>query len=289
MRDWAPDLASEIEALADAAGVPGWRVHALDARTELLSAAPAGRECSSVARAGAGVQTWDWHAELAGCWHVLRYSDTALPFVTLTEAGMLAKIGMNAAGVGLLFNILGHRSDTGTGGVAVHSVARRVLDTARDVGEAVAIIGSAPLAASSCFTVLDADRVACLEATPAGVAEIEPVHGVVVHTNHFLDPRLAAGDTRLGPDSDTLDRMRVLRQRVAGLPAGDLEPDLLCVHKDEGAALCCHAPPAGPLGTRWQTLATVALRPAERQMDVLGGGPCRSPELAWTSLRAGTG
>ncbi|HEV2887180.1 MAG TPA: C45 family peptidase, partial [Jatrophihabitans sp.] len=297
---WAPDLAAELDCYAEASGLPPWRIHAVNARTELLAAAGAASrgECSAVAGTNSaavpiGAQTWDWHRELAGGWAVLEYPQASRPFVTLTEAGLLAKIGINGAGVGVLFNILSHRSDTGDGGVPVHAVARRILDSAGDVETAASILRSAPLSASSCFTLLDATRVACLEASPAGVAELPPARWSV-HTNHFQDPVLAAGALPTDPESDSLPRHAVLTSRSAG----ELSPDgaegaeeladLLCAHEADGAGVCCHAPATAPLGTGWQTLATIALEPAGRRMSVLAGGPCGRPERQWQRFAIGS-
>lgn len=301
---WAPDLATELDCLAEASGVPPWRIHAVNARTELLAAAGAASrgECSTVAgvspaAAMIGAQTWDWHQELAGGWAVLDYPQAQQPFVTLTEFGLLGKIGINSAGVGLLFNILSHRSDTGDGGVPVHAVARRILDSAGDVEAGITILRGAPLAASSCFTLLDATRVACLEASPAGVAEL-PESRWIVHTNHFRDPGLAAGALPIGDESDSLPRHAVLTARATGTagasPIGDEGAegpeglaDLLCAHESDGAGVCCHAASDAPLGSGWQTLATVGLDPADRRMSVLAGGPCGRPEQRWQQFRAG--
>lgn len=295
---WAPDLSAELDCLAEASAVPPWRIHAVNARTEFLAAAGAASrgECSTVAganRAGAmiGAQTWDWHQELAGGWAVLEYPQARQPFTTLTELGLLGKIGMNSAGLGVLFNILSHHSDTGDtgdGGVPVHAVARRILDTAENVQAGILILRSAPLAASSCFTLLDASRLACLEASPAGVAELPPVRWSV-HTNHFQDPRLAAGALPTGAESDSVPRHAVLAARsTAGLDADSAEglADLLCAHESDGAGVCCHARPDAPLGSGWQTLATVGLEPASRRMSVLAGGPCGRPRR-WRRFQAG--
>ncbi len=296
---WAPDLCAELDCLAEASGEPVWRIHAVNARTELLAAAGAASrgECSTVAGANSdtgtsamiGAQTWDWHRELAGGWAVLHYPNTHLPFVTLTELGLLGKIGINSAGLGVLFNILSHRSDTGDGGVPVHAVARRILDSAENVEAAISILRGAPLAASSCFTLLDATRLACLEASPAGVAELPPARWSV-HTNHFQDPGLAAGALPIGPESDSLPRHAVLSARTTESPsavAAEGLADLLCAHEPDGAAVCCHAQADAPLGSGWQTLATVGLEPASRRMSVLAGGPCGLPEQRWRRFQAG--
>lgn len=290
---WAPDLAAEIDAYADTIGVERWRLHALNARTEVLAlgASASARECSTMVQTAPrviGAQTWDWHAELAQAWHVVEHHDVDLPFATLTERGMVAKIGMNAAGVGLLFNILGHSSDASIQGVPVHAVARRVLDTATDVDQAVKIVRGAPLAASSCLTVLGPDSAVCLEAAPSGVAVIVADRDWVVHTNHFLDPGLATGDVRVAPEPDTLARAALLRARVRARPGPATRDSLiqtLCSHEMAGgAAVCCHPAAAAGLGTAWQTLATVVLDPTAHTLLLTRGGPCEVDADRWCGI-----
>lgn len=293
LADWAPDLAGEIDAYADTLCVDRWRLHALNARTETLALGHpmSARECSTIVQTAPrviGAQTWDWHTELSQAWHVVHHRDVDLPFTTLTERGMVGKIGMNAAGVGLLFNILGHPSDASGQGVPVHAVARRVLDTARDVEHAIEIVRGAPLQASSCLTVLGPDSAACLEATPSGVALIEGHGDWLVHTNHFLDPGLATADVRVVPEPDTLARASLLTDRVRARsrPASrDSLVETLCAHEDpDGAAVCCHPAETDGLGTAWQTLATVVLDPAAPAMLLTRGGPCTIDTDGWRGL-----
>jgi isopenicillin-N N-acyltransferase like protein len=66
---------------------------------------------------------------------------------------MLAKIGVNDAGLAVLFNILHHEADGSGAGVPVHAIARRILDAASTVDDALDIARSAPVAASSALTV----------------------------------------------------------------------------------------------------------------------------------------
>ncbi|MFD0490125.1 C45 family autoproteolytic acyltransferase/hydrolase [Saccharopolyspora spinosporotrichia] len=204
---WAPALAEEIADVAEGCGLPTWQVAALNARTEILAAAASNGEgeCStSVVLPGAGVaprtvQTWDWHDTLADGMVIWSLEPRAGHRVhTFTEFGVLGKIGVNSAGLGVHFNVLRHVRDSADIGVPVHVVARRILDEASTVGEAVAIAGSARLSASSLITVatFDGERgeVRGLELSPAGVAGLEPDGtGTFLHTNHFLDVELSAG------------------------------------------------------------------------------------------------
>ena len=73
---YAPELGTEIEGIAAGSGLPVEAIGALNARTELLAAAAG--ECSTIACLGSmtasgsalGIQTWDWHNELAEGWIV---------------------------------------------------------------------------------------------------------------------------------------------------------------------------------------------------------------------------
>ncbi|MGW1250516.1 C45 family autoproteolytic acyltransferase/hydolase [Streptomyces sp. NPDC002535] len=298
-RAWAPELVAEMEGVAEGAGLPFWTIAALNARTEILAEAGAPRtgECSTLVRVGprtAGGQCWDWHQELADAWHLQTVTGDAQGFAGITEYGILAKIGVNEAGVGVLFNILGHADDAATG-VPVHLVARQVLGTAGSFTEAVALLTGAPVSASTVITVVTPDRAASVELSPGGSAVVAPDDGgLLVRTNHFLDPVLAAAELRGRREPETYDRHRLLTERVRAHDDGPgpavLGPDvlvrLLAAHRDDGAEVCCHAPAEGRLGSRWATLATVALDPAERRLAVHDGGPCSAGPGTWTPLTA---
>ena len=134
-RAWAPNLAAEIEGIAAGVGLETWQIAALNARTEILAR---GRgECSTVVLLPLDapprtLQTWDWHEHLDD---VKLVWDTG-HVRTLTEYGIVGKIGVNSAGLGVHMNILHHASDGGGDGVPVHIVARRILDEAATVAEA---------------------------------------------------------------------------------------------------------------------------------------------------------
>jgi len=297
---WAPELAQEIRGIAAGAGVAVEEVAALNARTEVLALARAagagpgagGRgECSAVvALGGPGAepvagQNWDWYAGLADGWLVWEIPrPDGRRTVTLTEYGIVGKIGINSSGVGCLFNILHHRWDgAGAAGVPVHVIARRLLDEADDVAAAVAIAGSARVTASTAITVVGGERAGkaavTLEAWPGGPDRVLPgADGVLLHTNHFLAPGPALEDTEpAAPDS--LARYEVLRRRLAGR-GRDATPDLLASvlrdHTGGGNFAICSHPPAGADGEQeFQTLASVRLDFAACDLDVTDGPPCR--------------
>ncbi|MER6004704.1 C45 family peptidase [Nonomuraea angiospora] len=294
--DWAPHLTEEIAGIARGAGLEPWQVAVVNARTEILAAidATGEGECStSVVLPGAGeaprtVQTWDWHDHLRDApmlWeleprpgHVVR---------TFTEAGALAKIGVNTGGLGIHFNILRHDSDTADLGVPVHLIARRILDEATTVEEAADIARSATVSASTVITAVTSSDAASIEISPAGVAVIPPEpDGVLQHCNHFLDPALARDERHSTDRPSTYARFQHLRANTEGLSSDDHTKRALAMlsHGPEEAPVCAHPDQTMPINQRWETVATIALDLVAARLRVHQGGPCQVTEATWQTF-----
>ena len=99
--------------MAAGAGVPLKALLALNARTEVM-AGVGPTECSVVGAGGLLAQNWDWHPESATVIQIVEHDQGW--FVTLTEAGILAKIGLNDAGLGVCLNLLRTTADGGCSG-----------------------------------------------------------------------------------------------------------------------------------------------------------------------------
>ncbi|MGX2992755.1 C45 family autoproteolytic acyltransferase/hydrolase [Streptomyces sp. JNUCC 64] len=293
---WAPELFAELAGTAAGAGLPVRELALVNARTEVLATvgATAEGECSTAVHLGVPgaphtIQTWDWHDEMAGARTLTRYRPgPSGPLVrTFTEAGVLAKIGVNGAGLALHFNILSHREDGEGIGVPVHVVARRILDLATTVGEAVDIARSARVTASTVFTVVTHDGrqgdAASVEVCPAGVAVVRPdPDGFLAHTNHFLDPVLALGENTPAGAS-THPRLARLSAHRALLAEPDPERwvELLRAHESDGAPVCCHPQEGLPFHQRWRTLLTVSADVGGGRLRVHPGGPCTATRDGW--------
>src|SRR5690242_5270098 len=138
---YAPALLEEMRGIAAGAGRDVREIVAANARTELMYGV--GRpECTSVAvgpQASADghvylAQNWDWFSALAGTtvlWVIQR--DDGPDVLTFAEAGLVGKIGVNAAGLGLCVNLLTSDGDNPGPAVPMHVILRHVLDEARSV------------------------------------------------------------------------------------------------------------------------------------------------------------
>jgi isopenicillin-N N-acyltransferase like protein len=301
--DWAPDLGDEIEGIADGASLPTEHVAALNARTEVLAAirARSRGECSTVVSIGrdntVALQTWDWHDSLSDLW--LRWTiehPDGRRVHTVTEFGIVGKIGINASGVGVFLNILHHEADGGTIGVPVHLLARSILDHCGDLNEALVRVASARPSASSALTLVQAigkeASALTAEVFPGGPRILLPnERGVLLHTNHFLSEVGARGEreTVIGPDS--FIRYDVLRRHIASNPPTSVTEALeaMASHVGGGGAICCHPYPDAELGDRYATLATVWLDFDDRTLAVREGGPCGAPINGPGIIRAVSG
>jgi isopenicillin-N N-acyltransferase like protein len=319
---FAPDLRAEIHGIAAGSGLAEWEVGALNARTELLALGDqrlvaAGRlpgedlsECSLLVRldppatprrtAGPiSAQTWDWHTPLADSWFcwTLRRAD-GRRVSTLTEYGIVGKIGVGSGGAGaggsvsVHFNALRHAADTGTGGVPVHVVARRVLDEATDLDSAIALAGKADVTASAAITVTAPSggsggwAAATVELRPGGPSLVGSRDGWLTHTNHFLGADVTADDQMSTAVSTTVERL----ERVCAVATDDLVPDRdalagrLATHDLGPRSVCVHGFPDAPLGQRSATLAVAVTEPADGRLHVHAGRPCQvRPDGWWSS------
>ncbi|MGN9785393.1 C45 family autoproteolytic acyltransferase/hydrolase [Nonomuraea sp. ZG12] len=289
---WAPALAEEIIGIAAGAGLEPWQAAAVNARTEILAALgdDGEGECSTAVVVGGdlpprAVQTWDWHDHLRDAPLLWAFEPRPGHTVrTFTEFGVLGKIGVNSAGLGVHFNILRHSADHARIGVPVHVVARRILDEAATLEQAAELARSARTSASTVITVVTEAGVRALEICPEGVAEVG-TGGILLHTNHFLDGALAAGE-RLGTERPaTYARLRHLEGRLAQLGDPDVttRARAMTCHAPV-APVCAHADPELPFDQRWETLAVIALDVATATMRVHRGRLCQVTESTWQTF-----
>lgn len=285
----APVAAVEIAGIAEGARLPLHEVAMLNARTELLAVAdPTGvaSECSTVVGLPAGrppvaVQTWDWYSAMADDWFVWTIPHPDGTVVrTLTEYGVLGKIGVSSHGLGLMFNLLRHREDAHAEergiGHPVHLLARRILDTARDVKEAVALAEAVPTSASTSLTVVDdAGQAASVELFPSGPGVVHPDEGLLVRTNHFVSAAGEPGCLAAGIGSSSATRRETLLTAFNGSapPGADEVVHAMDDHRDVGG-VCAHPDEALDPVLRHATLATVVVDVAGRELHVTRGGPC---------------
>jgi isopenicillin-N N-acyltransferase-like protein len=311
----APDILLEIEGIADGAGREPAEILALNVRTELLAGSrrtavhpdypaalernrqgnvPISGECTTVAAvhsATAGdkaflAQTWDWYGEQRAACILLRIEAPGEPAIlTMTEAGIVAKIGLNSAGIGVTLNILYSNQDGEMPGMPVHVLLRRILQGS-NVDDALERAHAARAGASSCVTVVSAEGDAMsLEVTPQGVGILRARDGMLVHTNHCLVPDIAREQlppTPAGLASTTAHygRATELLKAAQGTIDQNTLIDVLCDHEQAPSCICRHPQPEIPAAEQAESVTGIVMDLQERTMYVAPGIPCQVPFTA---------
>jgi isopenicillin-N N-acyltransferase like protein len=292
-----PAHLEEMRGIADGSGLDLADVLAINVRTEVINAAlarqaPLGAtmpaECSAFAIApgqGSGPtlvgQNWDWLLHSAQTLVVLEArQDDAPDFVTVVEAGLLAKAGMNSAGLGLVTNALVTDADTGAPGLPYHVLLRAILDCAT-VTEALAVLQSAMRSSSANYLIAHSSGAALdVEAAPGDFTRLYPLfpdHGVLLHTNHFLSPRVHPVDLSLWAMPSSAVRLQRLRAGASQAAALDDFRALLADHADYPRSICAHPDPAVHPCEQGATIASVLMDLSAGRLWVAAGNPCRAP------------
>lgn len=268
----APDLKdAALAALAAnrAAGLPDWLADApwdgalKDGECTAMGVTAAA-SCSGQAWLA---QNWDWMGRQRQALVVLHtQGPSGQSITTLTEAGMLAKIGINQSGFALGLNILRSHRDGGRLGVPVHVLLRHLLDVdsvahARERLQALQSDWGLGFGAASNVPCADAlGHAACFEISPAGWAEVQPSDGVVVHTNHFVCESLLSEQAPVGPGLSSHSRLSTARQHALQRPIGQAELEHFLRDESDGFLSICRSPdPSVPPEARVESVAGIVM------------------------------
>jgi isopenicillin-N N-acyltransferase-like protein len=286
-------LLEEIEGIAAGAGRTAAEILALNARTELLPASFLGKpvggagECTAIAVQPAAsalgttllAQNWDWLGAQRDALVLLRVAEAEHPaLATLTEAGMLAKIGMNMLGFGVCLNILRSVEDGKRAGVPVHVLLRALL---RQPGVEAAITFASALSFGSSSNVLCADvkgEAVSLEISPLGVRVLRGEGGTLCHTNHFLAAGTTGWQLELADNLSTAPRLERARTIAGALGEHGIE-DVKRLLRDETQgflSICRHPDPSLPAEARIETVASVVMDLAHATIHVAPDIPSKT-------------
>lgn len=292
--NYDPSLVEEMHGIAEGASIAFKDVLAINVRTEVMYGLGEmqAAECSAFAALPEAVanghtllgQNWDWHPAALDCCVVLSIEQVDRPsIVTVVEAGLLAKMGMNSEGVGVATNALVSNIDRGEHGVPYHVLLRTILN-ARSFDEAVRTVHSAHRASSANYLIAAAGgKARDLETAPGGpehVFAIEPYDGVVGHANCFV-----ASDVTVTDETERLRPLAKIRQRTidshlrsaAGGIGVEYMKDALSDHDNHPHSMCRHPVEAVAPMDRSATVASVVMDLDDRTMWVTDGQPCCSP------------
>jgi isopenicillin-N N-acyltransferase-like protein len=295
---FAADMLEEIAGIARGSDVEIEDIIALNARTEMMYGSTRPEDIKDETDEGCtGVialpsttqdghvihgQNWDWQSECEHSTIVLRIRRTDGPdILTMVEAGMLARCGMNSAGVAITGNFLKCQHDFGRSGVPVPMVRRAMLSQATFT-EAMRILLTAPRSFSTNIMISHVGGEAIdLEATPPEVFWVRPQDGLLVHSNHFLSPGALAKMTDLGllVTPDSLYRDERVRRTLAARRGAIAIADLKEVFADRYGApyAVCRSPVVNSTGSLTSTVASIVMDVTARTA-IIAVAPFRGAE-----------
>lgn len=284
---YSPSSMEEMRGTAEAAGVSLEDLMLLQIRNQLKSDDGGCTSLSigqprSVDRIVA--QNWDADPALDPFTIVLTRRPTGKPaFTTITQAGLIAYIGFNDAGLGLCANTL--PAPSRRLGVPHYFLLRGIYE-ATSLDEALTAVfrGDRAIPANVMLT------------TPQGPANLEitinAIHvltgdgaGQVTHTNHCRHPNLVS----INDSFPELIQSHARQKRIDTLlnsTHSQFPPDretslnalkaALSDHEGYPRSICRHLNDEQPTGF-WQTVFSVIIEPQQRQMHIARGTPCDHP------------
>ena len=284
---------AEITGMAEGAGVQPAEILAINVRTEIMFAAvarKAAQECTAVVSLPEATlsahtllaQNWDWKPQMSDTVIVLEAEQDQGPnFVTVVEAGLLAKCGFNSAGIGLVTNALVTDQDRGQPGVPYHIILRGILDAETMSDALAAITGKARASAANYLIAHREGNAINVEAAPGDFSRVymdfPDDQGTIAHTNHYTNRAFDLKDVALwdGPTSPfRLNRMQQFLKRGQGkVTPGQLQ-EFFGDHHNYPGAICRHQDPRVELVDRYATVASVVMDLDTQTMWVAAGNPC---------------
>lgn len=289
-----PRIAQMLDGVAEGSRTDVGEIYAVNARTELLYGTPM-TECTALGvldtHTASGhtvlAQNWDWNpAHRAYALVLVTRDEYGFAVATLAEAGMLAKAGVNSAGVGLCLNMLGSDRDGQRPGVPYHVLIRAVLEQPT-LTHAIRTACATPRASSLNLVIgqcaggpgaAGPGEIIDVELVPGDAGFRHPVDGYLTHANHLECP-LPVRDTLKELGSSSFFRSARARRLLApAAAAGKVGDDdiaaVLTDHLSYPLAICRHVDESEPLTERSETVSSVLIDLDERRLQVTDGPPC---------------
>lgn len=293
--DAHPDYHAGMRGIADGAGLELDEVTALNVRYEILYFQYAMRQMMSV-RDGCTAfalaphrtanghlwlgQNWDWIPNVKGALIHTTHGNGCRT-LAFTEAGIFGgKIGLNSAGLGLAINGITTTDDDWQRLTAPFHVRCYDILLQQNLEDALAVVQREARACSANFLIAQRpDRVVDLEAAPETTKRISWHDGVVVHANHFVDPRSI--DVEEPPDEHRRfsclrqDRLQTFMAETPVIRRSQLQA-WLKDHANAPRSICRHEDESVPVDEQYRTVTSVVIDLHDGNMWATAGPPCQS-------------
>ena len=210
--------------------------------------------------------------------------DKGPSFIVMSLAGLEMITGLTSAGISFSGNSL-YQNDMRTG-VPKMCIARRLLSAGK-IGDALKAAAPANRASSYNNNICHSSgEMYCVEGSATDFALLYPHEGYLVHTNHYLDPRMIKFETIFSdPAGKSLEEgsgsvvryhraLGIVRRNLGSVTIQTLK-EILSDHVNSTSSICCHENPASPKNERYKTIYAVISDLTRLEMHVCLGNPCK--------------
>lgn len=292
--EYNPDYLEEIRGVADGSGFDFEDILALNCRSELvflgneLDKADGG--CTSIGiSSDAGkdgnaylAHNWDWKTSQRASMIMMKiHQKNGKPSIfMITEAGIIGKTGFNSAGICLYLNALS--TNEASGGLPLHMAMRGILDCTT-LSDAIKAATRMNLGCCANFMIGHKNGECIdLEIENEDFDVLYPKDGIIVHTNHFVSPRLPKyprKDTCKQKFADTFVRLgradKLLRKKGTDISEKELM-DVLKDHVEYPCSICRHDDMRQEPGLRMGTVFSMIVNLTEGKIWFCKGNPCET-------------
>lgn len=287
IRDFEPDYIEEMRGIAEGASLDLLDIVALNARTEIMYAQSAAidiSECTTLSLMAPATQggrviaaeNWDFSKLLRDSVVIVHvYSEGKPDFIMVAEAGMIGGVGMNDRGIAILLNALS--TTLPCKGLPLRPRMRAMLE-AETLSEAYVKGSCMPVSVAN-LVAAHKDGVAIgFEMDSRTVEPMIPEDGVLLHTNHYLGPKMyfANDVNHRGSSYIRLQRIKALVKERHGKIGIEDVMRMLRDHAGHPYSICNHENLKDSLVDRDVTNFGVVMDLTENCMYLAPGNPCES-------------
>lgn len=293
-------LLEEMDGVAKGASVDFDDILALNARSEIALTSNKRDGCTSLAimppladRAYLG-QNWDWRAAQSKSIIITEIAQHNRPTINMiTEGGIIGKIGMNSAGLGVCLNAL--RANVKSEKLPIHLGLREILN-ASTMAEAESKVDNKKMASAANFLIAQHNgsfrKAVNMEVSPLGDDKKVTDSEYLFHTNHFCSGRLidTISEKKLNATENSFIRHDRIKQLIAESHSRKEVIDKgrirrwFADHENGLNAICQHKEEGSSDYTNTITAFSVIMDLANRNMHFMNGQPCYPSESMYLHL-----
>lgn len=285
------DYLDEIKGIADGSGYEYEEILALNVRSEIVFQGThlISDGCTSLVVTSEKTETsttylgqnWDWKVKTLEGVILLKIAKEGKPTIaTMTEAGIVGKIGCNSNGIGVCFNALS--VDATPVGVPIHIILRNILEQSTFL-KAMSVVSNTQigcpgniLLASQYGEALD------FEIEIDDFEGLYPIEGIMVHTNHYISlklPKEGNRDMAKRKFPDTFiryGRANKLIRAVDGLITKDDIKMVFTDHLESSVSICHHENNMEVGGDGIGSVFSIIMDLKAKEFYVSFGQPCKN-------------